>query len=814
MGERIDALWDRLAELQERLAGRMVLVGLAIVAVSAPPILSLDIDTRWTALLPEHAESVEDYEDARDRIGDLRTLVVAIESPSGDLAALQRAAEEVHARLAESESEHMGEIESNVSEQRAFVHDNRHLYVDVDELRSIHDSTEDALQSGEGAERLLARVRHLLDDAEHEFARYPGGYYVSEDRTLLAIFVRPERGLLDDDYDDETFGLRPLLNDVTEIVDAIELDELGEDLSVSYAGDVKLEIEEREAVARELFVATGVTVVFVSMALLFFFGRMRALVLLGMSLLPPVALTFAFADLMVESLNTSTAFLASIVIGNGINPNIMWLSGYFEHRRGGREVLESIRATHRTVWIGTLTASLAASLAYASLVLTDFRGFRDFGVIGAFGMAACWIGSGVLLPAWIVFFERIQPLKFGFDASAGKSFISVASARLVRGRPLTVLSISLVLTLGCLGFVANAVTDETLEYDFQRLTADRSTHGNTQALDRRVQRILGTRGGITLAAPSYEDAQTLEASLESIARREGRESLWQPQVHSLDDFIPSDQDEKEAIWTELRDELTTLSARSGSEDALASVLPPEDLGRVDIDSLPESVARPFMERDGTRGRLLRVDATRSLQDGRYLMAWTAAQRDVAGEDVLIASLGTVFSDVVDATLRDGPRAMALALLATLLICLFAFPSLRARLLTVLSLLLGVLWMAGVLAATGFKLNFLNFVAFPITFGNGADYGINVMRRYEQERLDDSRDAVFKAIERTGGAVSLCSLTTIIGYSSLYMSANFAIKSFGLAMAVSEVTCLLAAVLTMPAVLVLASRKERRRRTLI
>lgn len=808
LGDRIDGLWDRLAGLQHRLGGRIAVLGLAVVAISAPLILSLDIDTRWTALLPERAKSVEDYEAARDRIGDLRTLAVAIQSPSGDLPALQRAAEVVHSRLAESESEHMGEIESNVGQQRDFIHEHRHLYVDVDELRSIHDDAEEALHSGEGAERLLARVRHLLGDAERELARYPGGFYVSEDRTLLAIFVRAERGFEDDE--DETFGLRPLLHDVKTIVDEIPLDELGEDLSVSYAGDVVIEIEEKEAVARELFVATGITVVFVSMALLFFFGRMRAIVLLGLALLPPVALTFAFADLVVESLNTSTAFLASIVIGNGINPNIMWLSGYFEHRRGGRDVLESIRATHRTVWIGTLTASLAASLAYASLMLTDFRGFRDFGVIGAFGMAACWIGSGVLLPAWIVVLERIQPLKLGFDASAGKSFISVASARLVRGRPMTVLSISLIMTIACLGFVANAITDETLEYDFQRLTSDRSTHGDTQHTDRRVQRILGTRGGITLAAPSYEAARALEADLESIARREGRDSLWQPQVHSLDDFVPSDQEEKEAIWTELRDELTTLSARSGSDAALAEVLPPDDLGRIDIDALPESIARPFMERDGTRGRLLRVDGTRSLQDGRYLMAWTHAQREVAGDDVLVASVGTVFADVVDATLRDGPRAMTLALLATILICLFAFPTLRERLLTVLSLLLGVLWMAGVLAATGFKLNFLNFVAFPITFGNGADYGINVMRRFEQERQSESEDAVFKAIERTGGAVSLCSLTTIIGYSSLYMSANFAIKSFGLAMAVSEITCLLAAVLTMPAVLVLSTRKERAR----
>lgn len=804
MGERINALWDRIAELQERLAGRFALVGLAIFALSLPPILALDIDTRWTALLPEHAESVQSYEEAQERIGDLRTLVVAIESLEGDVEALKRAAEAVHTRLSESDSEHIGEIESNVREQLEFVNRHRHLYVDVDELRTIRDAADEATHSGASIEPIQASVQRLLDDAQHELARYPDGYFISEDETLLAIFVRAERSFEDTD----ALGRRQLLTDVRSIVDTIDLSELGDDLSIAFAGDVMLEIEEKEAVARELFVATGVTVVFVSMALLFFFRRMRAIALLGMALLPPVALTFAFAEVMVDSLNTSTAFLASIVIGNGINPNIMWLSGYFEYRRGGRDVLDSIRATHRSVWIGTLTASLAASLAYASLGLTDFRGFHDFGLIGAFGMAACWIGSGVLLPAWIVVFERAQPLKFGFDASAGKSFISVASARLVRTRPLTVLFGSLLVTVVALGFVANAITEETLEYDFQRLTSDRSEQGRTLAIDERVQAILGTRGGITLAAPSEADARIVEADLEAVAREEGRNAMWQPEVHSLFDYVPDDQDEKDALWSELSAQLHDLAARSNDDAALDALLPPEELERIDIDALPERIARPFTERDGSRGRLLRVDATRSLQDGRYLMTWSQAQRDVAGDDVLIASLGTVFADVVAATLRDGPRAMALALLATILICLFAFPRLRDRLLTVLSLLLGVVWMAGTLAATGFKLNFLNFVAFPITFGNGADYGINVMRRFEQERSGEARDAVSKAIERTGGAVSLCSLTTIIGYSSLYISANFAIKSFGLAMAVSEITCLLAAVLTMPAVLVLLARKDR------
>ena len=97
---------------------------------------------------------------------------------------------------------------------------------------------------------------------------------------------------------------------------------------------------------------------------------------------------------------------------------------------------------------------------------------------------------------------------------------------------------------------------------------------------------------------------------------------------------------------------------------------------------------------------------------------------------------------------------------------------------------------------------------PITFGNGADYGVNVMRRYLEERPHaDARGAAVAAIRETGGAVTLCSLTTIIGYMALYTSPNQAVNSFGAAMSISEITCVAAAVIALPAALVLVDRRR-------
>ena len=93
-----------------------------------------------------------------------------------------------------------------------------------------------------------------------------------------------------------------------------------------------------------------------------------------------------------------------------------------------------------------------------------------------------------------------------------------------------------------------------------------------------------------------------------------------------------------------------------------------------------------------------------------------------------------------------------------------------------------------------KLQFLNFIALPITFGIGVDYAVNIVQRYVRE----GAGGALKAVRETGGAVILCSLTTTLGYLALVRSRNYGVRSLGTAAVLGEVSCLLAAVIVLPA----------------
>jgi predicted RND superfamily exporter protein len=105
-------------------------------------------------------------------------------------------------------------------------------------------------------------------------------------------------------------------------------------------------------------------------------------------------------------------------------------------------------------------------------------------------------------------------------------------------------------------------------------------------------------------------------------------------------------------------------------------------------------------------------------------------------------------------------------------------------------------------ALGTKINFLNFAALPITIGVGADYVVNLFGAMSSLGVNART-----ACARMGGAILLCSLTTIIGYLSLVLAESGALRSFGWAAVLGEVFAIVAVLLVLPVVLGSALQKQ-------
>jgi predicted RND superfamily exporter protein len=114
----------------------------------------------------------------------------------------------------------------------------------------------------------------------------------------------------------------------------------------------------------------------------------------------------------------------------------------------------------------------------------------------------------------------------------------------------------------------------------------------------------------------------------------------------------------------------------------------------------------------------------------------------------------------------------------------------------LPVLCGALWTAGIFALCGWQLNFMNIAILPMLLGIGIDDGIHIVHRFTTHGARDVR----AALQFTGTAVCLTSLTTLLAFGSLILAETRGIASVGLIALTGVTACLLASLFTLPAAL--------------
>jgi uncharacterized protein len=571
-------------------------------------------------------------------------------------------------------------------------------------------------------------------------------------------------------------------------------------MTVEFTGHIPAAIEQQDGIRDDLTLATAVCVSLILLSIFVYFGRPALLVVIGAPAVLGLVGALALAQQTLGFLNANTAFLISIILGNGINTPIIVLARYGEERR--RDPDAGVKAALRDAIAGsavpTGTATLAACIAYGSLLVTSFRGFNQFGLLGGSGMLLVWLCTFALLPPLVFAGERLRPDLLTPRPFAGnRPFAHLG--RFAQRRPAT-LALAVVLVLAALALPLRRFASEPLQWDLRKLQTDETA---SQRLWARAEELgmnnvdtgyLGSHGALMVDRPDQADA-VADALLAQDQGRGANHVL--KTARTLDRIIPSDQPKKLAILSRIRTQIDRhlQDVHPRTAKTFDAWRPPDDLRPITIADLPPQVLKAFTEVDGTRGRLILIGPDRTTYsdwDGHALLRFAQDLRvKVLGKTWVAASAPTVFAGMLEAIRRDGPRvtAVAAAGVCTLIFIVFGV---RSAAPVLMALAIGIAWQLGCAGLFGLKLNFLNFVALPITLGVGADYASNMWARLRRE------NDLPRIMSEVGSAVALCSITTIIGYSSLLLAHNGALRSFGLLADLGEITCLSAALIVLPA----------------
>jgi predicted RND superfamily exporter protein len=820
-------LVERLSDLQIRRPWQPLLLVAIVTVVFGTFAARLELRTRYDQLLPDSQPSVQELHRVEKRTASAQTAMILLEG--ADRTTLRAMGDAVVPALLALGPDIVSSAEDGTQEARRFLMPRAGLFLDLKELEKLRDDV-DARWDYEVAKEADELIDDngppvTVEDIEKRFRKksdesgagsdHPDGYYERKDGSALVVVARsPIPG-----GDLEKTG--PALKRIQDTVESVRRSRPEfASIHAGYAGDMPTGFIEYQSIRNDLLSVGASGIALVLGVVLLYFMRVRALLVMGITIGVALVWTFGLTQIVIGHLNVATGFLVSIVAGNGINVGILYQSRYFEERRRGVPVQEALRTAVHATWQPTVIAALASAASYVSLLVTQFSAFRDFGFIAASGMVICWVVKTLMVPPLLLLSERIPRLGGGtgetgllgrirrFGMGYGRIF-----AWLVPKAPALFFGLGL-LAVG-LGAVMGVryVQRDPMEYDLRATEND--PHNNQElhhVWDGVIDIIGGGNDGMLVLADTAEDANALEKKIQADPRSAAERPF--ESVHSLWDMVPDEQEAKVPMLLEIGERLERARARhylgDSDWDRVKDYVPPQDLRPYGLADLPESIARPYEEKDGTRGRLVViVPKPSNSTDLRYLLQYSDSFRETRlpnGKIVKGSGRAVIFSDILKAVVHDIPKAVALSLALTLLTVIITFRKGGWHAASVLfALLVGVAGEAIFLYVANVKINFLNFAALPITFGIGADYAVNVVQRY---RADGSRD-ILAALRTTGGAVVLCSLTTMLAYLALVGSHNRAIRSLGTIATVGEVTCLLAAVIVLPALWLLVERRRRR-----
>jgi predicted RND superfamily exporter protein len=638
---------------------------------------------------------------------------------------------------------------------------------------------------------------------------FPTGYFASPNGNMLGLrIVSTSSGTGD-------AGGDTLLAQVKARVAKLGPASFHPDMKIGFAGDVPNAVAEKESLLSEAAMATGLALVLILGGIAFFYRSMWAIPLVGFPPLFGVGCAYAFATYAFGFVNSSGAFLGAIILGNGVNYPIVLYSRYREFRARNMEPAVARREAVWNAFRAELVGASVASIAYGSLTITRFRGFSQFGVIGFVGMLLVWIAMIPCVPAMIVLIEGLQaklpkelrqaPPVLEGDGSRGS--VSRVIGNLTARYPRVFLGVAAAITIVAVVKVPGFIRDPW-EYNFHKLGSRVSHHGGAGEWSNKAEEVFGGKmnvAGARMLADTPEQVRLLKKQILANDAADPQGTVI-GDIATIDDLLPGtkeEQTQKLAVLERIRDRLTPRVLHDLSPDERArvdEVNPPETLRVIEPKELPPLLRRRFEESNGTVGTVFYVKYKNgvSLSNGHNLLRIAKTTDNVQlpdGTRVMTASRSTVFAEMIRSMERDGPLATAASFGAVMVVVALSTRNRRGTAAVMAALVLGVVWMLGFAAWGNEKLNFLNFIALPITFGIGSEYPFNI---YDRSRLLGGD--VTQAVKLHLGAVTLCSYTTIVGYGSLMVADNQALQSFGRLAAAGELACLFAALFVLPSIL--------------
>jgi uncharacterized protein len=630
-------------------------------------------------------------------------------------------------------------------------------------------------------------------------------------------------------------------------------------VNVGLTGEPVLDYDQMTQSQKDTTLASIVSLILCGIIFIYGYNETGRPIKAAFCLVIGLLYTLAFAALTVGHLNVLTITFVPMLIGLAIDFGVHIISRYEEELRHGKLKKSAVRKALVFTGKGVFTGALTMAGAFVAMIFTHFLGIQEMGIIAGGGLLLCLVPMMTLLPVLLlrgrqnVIDRRMKEdearariestwlerpgLVLGFTAllcllAAGEMYrgkvkfdynlLQMQSPNLssVVYEKLMFRSAGKSLLLGDI-IATNLDEAITLENKITRLPTVADVDPPPDMLENfiesnQVQKLPYIRGIKELVRPldfKPPDTQPVDlgnlsstlyslsgycgAALEQIGTNDpalsGQLTILKTAIGDFRKAMLSGSDEEQAensrkltefqqaFFNDIRDSFNSLQNQNISSPLRVSDIPP-------------ALRDQFVGQNGEF--LIQIFPKNDVWQRPYQQTFVndlrTIDRNATGTPVQLYEYESLLKN-------SYMQAAWYALIAICILVLLHFRSFLAVILALIPVVIGSLWLTGLMGEFNIAFNLANIMTLPLVIGIGVTNGIQILNRYAEEGTPSVLS------RSTGKAVLVSGLTAISGFGSLVLAQHRGIHSLGEVMAMGIALCMLAALTTLPALLNLLGR---------
>jgi predicted RND superfamily exporter protein len=799
-------------------AGTVGIILLLLTAFSVWEVQKLKINYNQIDLLPKELPSVKATNELINMVGGVGYLILALKGEN--IEHLKAVSDDIVPELRKIE----GVQDASCKQDIEFIQRHIPYYIQTGDLeeayRRLRKKIRSVIQkenpfsfslSDETAKDEPLNFDDIIDKYKKNLDKrgIDDPYFIDKSKEMLLIMIQPNGNPGDIEFSEKLISrIQALLTDYNsqnkhKAILKEEYRILAEGATVTYGftGDYKNNIDDAKSVSNALAPTSIVAFTGILFLLFIFVRKVSQVSLLMTALAVSILMTYAFCQVVIGELNTITVVLGAILMGFGIDYGLYFIFRLREEYTLSNDLKRSIHQTLKHAGSASLISAIISASSFYILSISKFKGFSDFGLMAGTGVLISAFMMYISLPLIYVLIDRVWP-KFK-DTLIDKRFLDRKALTKEIDRPFPfvkrIITTSLILSI-ILFFFASKIS---FDYDGRSFMTAES---HSIILQEEVTKRFNIASDpVVIYTKNIKETKDVYNKLMPLPENSTVDS-----VLSIFTLVPPMEQQlaNRKILNEIENKVKEISPDMLDEGDRKNFLMLKSYLKVQpftINDVPKSLVKQFKPMEGFKGEgyLTYIFPGISVWDGRELIRFADEVGEVkAGEKSFYAAGGAVlFADLAKIVINDGKKISLITIAIVLLILIISFRNLRAVAFSMMPLVIGIGWMLGLMAMTGWKINFVNIVVFPVVFGYGVSLGVYIYERYLET------GSVYLSVQRTGAAIAASSLTTLIGWAALLAAKHNGLKSMGILASFGIAAAMITTFTILPALLELASKKH-------